>query len=79
MWKVPCFYEKVYDLANFGSCSQTSLIRRSMGAIIFARLLDYQVTSVMVNEILVGLESILDYAGVRLERFDYTLYWCWEY
>ena len=27
-------------------------------------------TKVLVNEILVRLETILDYAGVELERFD---------
>ena len=29
-----------------------------------------QITEVLVNDILVRLEGILDYAGVKLERFD---------
>ena len=39
-------------------------------------------TKVLVNDILVGLERILDYAGVGLERFNCTkfpspCYYCW--
>ena len=30
----------------------------------------FSIQKVLVNDILVGLERILDYAGVRLERFD---------
>ena len=31
-------------------------------------------TKVLVNNILVGLDKILDYAGVRLERLDCNTY-----
>ena len=33
-------------------------------------------TKVLVNDILVGLKRILDYAGVRLERFGCTVLYC---
>ena len=53
----------------------------SLGNQILCRITEYRgfrlqrlfsIQKVLVNNILVGLERILDYTGVGLERFDYN-------
>ena len=61
-------------------CWITKVKNISQGNQILCQIMEYRTVEVvfyiklLVNDILVGLERILDYAGIRLDRFNFSVF-----